>query len=118
MEQDILKKGSKHYGKNKMKKKNNLFNVADFRIIRRAKNYEVVLKEIPRQNVAIFEIDEVELTVEKGDRGHTIIKCSCTFCGMVGIAKKIDCARRIALIWWLIRHEGRISEVDIVKQKI
>jgi len=94
-------------------KRDSVFNLADFRIFRRAKNYEVILKKIPAENFAIFEIDGVELTVKKDERGRTMIRCNCKFCGMAGIAKTIDCGRRLALIWYLIRKNGRISEVDI-----
>ena len=98
--------------------------IADFRIIRKAKNYNVELKKIPTLNYAIFDVDGVEVIAKKRiikyqdgrERGYLEIKCTCDHCGKVGIARGIDCGRKIAVQWYLIRKNGRISEVDIASE--
>lgn len=100
------------------KKVQGVFAIADFRIIRKAKNYNVELKAIPQLNYAVFDVDGIEVTAKKRiiktrdgrDRSYLEVKCDCDHCGAIGIARMIDCARKKAVDWYLIRHNGRIHE--------
>jgi len=94
----------------------NPFNVADFNIIRKAKNTQVKVKSVPRENIVIFDADGVEVLVKKDNDGYMIVRCDCDHCGAKGIARGLDCRRKLAVNWALIKYNGRISEVMVDKE--
>lgn len=110
-----------------MSSSDRLFEMADFAIIRKAKNHEVKVKEVTN-GVIIFDIEGVEVTAKKDERGYLYMHCLCDFCSQwslrhkekkkgLYIINKILCSRQIAAYWHLIKRNGRISEVETAWQK-
>lgn len=89
--------------------------IADFRIIRKVNKTKVKVKDIPKINYIIFDVDGEEVIAEKGPRGHLILKCPCDHCGTIGIAKGIECRRKLAVYKFLVKLNGRITDKDISK---
>ena len=90
--------------------------IADFRIIRKVNKTKVIVKDIPNINYVIFDADGVDVIAKKGDRGHLILKCPCDHCGTIGIAKRIECRRKLAVYKFLIKMNGRVTDKDISKE--
>ncbi len=87
--------------------------IADFRIIRKANKTKVKVKDILKINYVIFDVDGEEIIDKKGERGHLILNCPCDHCGTIGIARGIQCRRKIAVYKFLNKLNGRIVEKDI-----
>lgn len=87
--------------------------IADFRIIRKVNETKVTVKDIPKINYVIFDVDGLDVIASKGERGHLILKCPCDHCGAIGIAKGIPCRRKMAVYNFLVGLNGRITDENI-----
>ena len=87
--------------------------IADFRIIRKVNKTKVKVKDIPKINYVIFDVDGLDVTASKGERGHLILKCPCDHCGTISIAKGIPCRRKIAVYNFIVELNGRLTDENI-----
>ncbi len=88
--------------------------IADFRLMRKVKKTIVTVKDIPKLNYVIFDVDGEEITAKKGNRGHLVLNCPCNHCGTIGIARGILCRRKLAVYDYILKKCGRITHYDIV----
>lgn len=90
----------------------NIFKLFDAPIIRSSKNRFVDV-EFVDYNVVWLRIDEELVKVEKTAHGLTF-SCSCKWCGKKGIANNLsNCGRTFKAIDFLLKRNGRISEIEI-----
>jgi len=91
------------------------FNIIDIPLIRTAKNSEVIIKEIPQNNILYLEIDGESIRIEKKENRTLDMKCTCKYCGIKGIANNQLCRRKLRALWFLIQKNGRVSEIEVKK---
>ena len=92
-----------------------LFKVFDVPLIRTSKNREVIVTEVGERNLYLVVDDEIVIVTrtEKGLR----FSCSCRWCSVKGIPNSVtNCGRIIRVIWFLIQHNGRVSEIQCQQQ--
>lgn len=100
-----------------------LFKCADFPVVRAAKLAEARLKEMPKDNYLVLDIDGYEVIVKKEDKGHMAIKCYCPECSINGIPKsyctkeRILCRRIMSAVLYLAKNNGRINELTHLMNK-
>jgi hypothetical protein len=94
-----------------MKKQKTLFATAEFPIIKHAKNSETKLTFVS-ENVVVLTIDEKEIIIKKDEQGYMRVHCPCEFCGSRGIANNILCRRQIRALWFMIRMNGKVNEIE------
>ncbi len=90
--------------------------IADFRIIRKVIKTKVRVIDIPQINCIIFDADGEKVIAKKGERGHLILRCPCDHCGTIGIARGIECRRKLAVYQFLIKMNGRVTDKDIGRE--
>ena len=97
-------------------KSNPLFQIIDIPTIRTSKITQVEPYRL-KDNILYLYADDVSVRVEKLEHQSLSIKCTCPYCGKKGIATHTLCRRKIAVVFWLLKKGGRISEIEIKPKK-